>query len=409
MLQRQVKLWGMNDALFFDALKAARHQIPWENLYRRLEQAAKQKEVDFLERLLAGFVRDASEGKYDVGYPTLEPMIIDSLTRALAPAGVERLAGALLHFALGRKQRGARGPSHDDWESRMWAVIRASAAVAAELGAHSHLSLLAPRAENPILLEFIACCTHEAILRDQPFSEAERETLRAVLTPHPLSWLPLQKTSLEQGLPSVRGLIWSRGMGGAPFPGNQTPLPLGDLQPFEAEPIDVDRTRVAAAYINPRKRYNARVEVARFLLSRGVPMGLALLERLPLHCTGRSSAPDEDGDTWRDDPPLPIYMYQYTPGEALAALFAARYPGRCYEPWPLGAWARLAAWESLGAMVDLPATTTVEEIEEEAVHYQFASFTCSSRWYVQIACDFGLLAQNQPKDIVTILAGTDSD
>jgi hypothetical protein len=93
-------------------------------------------------------------------------------------------------------------------------------------------------------------------------------------------------------------------------------------------------------------------------------------------------------------------------------LFAAAANGGAYSSGLGGAYGRLAAWTSLGALIDAPATAKPAEIDAAAPSAQFLVFGAASSaggWWHDIAWDIGLLAVRSGGASVAVLAATDTD
>ena len=92
------------------------------------------------------------------------------------------------------------------------------------------------------------------------------------------------------------------------------------------------------------------------------------------------------------------------------ALFAASANGGAYSSGLGGAYGRRAAWVSMAALLDAPASATPVQLDVLAPSAQFLMFgATNSEWWNDVAWDIGVLAVRPAGDSVAVLAATDAD
>jgi GNAT superfamily N-acetyltransferase len=90
-------------------------------------------------------------------------------------------------------------------------------------------------------------------------------------------------------------------------------------------------------------------------------------------------------------------------------LFAAACNGGAYSAGLGGAYGRLAAWTSLGALAGAPADADIDAIEPLASRCAFLTFRAAGPWFHDVAWDLGALALRPDGATVAVLAATDAE
>ena len=93
---------------------------------------------------------------------------------------------------------------------------------------------------------------------------------------------------------------------------------------------------------------------------------------------------------------------------ALGALFGAAHGGGAYGRREWGAYARLHAWQSLGALAGCAPTASAEAVAAEALRCEWFEFG-GTDWFAHIAGDLGLMCVRPDRLSVALLAASDSD
>lgn len=93
---------------------------------------------------------------------------------------------------------------------------------------------------------------------------------------------------------------------------------------------------------------------------------------------------------------------------ALIHLFASAHNGGAYGGGEWGAYGRLRAWQTFGALVGCAPTATADEIMTEAVRCEWLSFG-GTDWFYQLPPDIGLICVRPDRLSVALLAATDTD
>jgi uncharacterized protein (TIGR02996 family) len=251
------------------------------------------------------------------------------------------------------------------------------------------------------------CLLHELVLRGRDPSAFPGAAAHAALMRergHALSWLPLAPLAPDAGLapflPQFGGAgSWSAG--GAPTTGPTLP----NQTPGGAEgPLVLASGKVApdaplfAAVRGWSDESNGSLEGAWFRLDRPLipeAVGGSWFARLPADVTG-GALPDR----WTVNP-LP-------PGGALGRLFGAAHSGGAYGRGEWGAYGRLHAWRSLGALAGCDPNAAPEAVAAEAARCEWFEFG-GTNWFVEIAWDLGLVCVRPDRLTVGLLAATDTD
>ncbi|MGA5316374.1 DUF6183 family protein [Streptomyces pseudogriseolus] len=122
--------------------------------------------------------------------------------------------------------------------------------------------------------------------------------------------------------------------------------------------------------------------------------GMALLQRLPLDCL------EGDGTA---------VACVTTPDDVLNELFSAAYHGGVGGQGQGGAYARLFAWESLYALMGLPADVPFLEAVRTTPDHRWVRFLASTPWFHHDTADLGLAVLDSSRTRVAVLAATDTD
>jgi hypothetical protein len=90
-------------------------------------------------------------------------------------------------------------------------------------------------------------------------------------------------------------------------------------------------------------------------------------------------------------------------------LFGAASNGGAYGGAEFGAYGRLAAWQSLAALTGAGASASYDDVYKSAVESNWYSLTSTSKWFYNIAWDFGIVCLRPDKRHIAILAASDQD
>jgi len=236
--------------------------------------------------------------------------------------------------------------------------------------------------------ELAACLLQETALRyDASAAEGYAQRLRAA--GHPLAELPLRPTPAEHGL----GLPCYRGPseGGPPEGG-----PSGERQ-SEADGIQVVATEIewpeAPVALGVFQGWETEAKLLR--LERpvaGDDFGASLLRGLGLQSAASSFAGVRFAGVRFAG------VRRVESGDVLRTLFRAAAGGGPYGPRIHGAYGRLAAWRSLGALFG---------VQEKECLWLF--YTSDWHLHVHPCMDIGIAALRPDRRTVAILAATNSD
>ncbi|MGW3339268.1 DUF6183 family protein [Streptomyces sp. NPDC001009] len=254
--------------------------------------------------------------------------------------------------------------------------------------------------------ELRACLVHELVLRGVAIEEMPRIATWATSphwSHHPLNRLPLRLSDVE---------------GCADFPGygprtSSHPMPYGLSESRELLTLSADArvpsvqetttqataTAVAKAVANWTEESNGRVEARHFRFAEpldvgSVPDALAALGLDCLRGTGRKAA---------------FSVAVCPPAQVWRVLFAAASTGGAYGSGSYGAYGRLAAWQSMGALAKSPAGAAAGEVEVRVRDCTWHVFDADTKWFERVAWDIGVAALAPDRRGLAVLAATDTD
>ncbi len=258
--------------------------------------------------------------------------------------------------------------------------------------------------------EVLACWIHEMVLRG---TSLDRETpivsfhAQLVDEKHPLGGMPLTMLEAESEAPTYMPMYGANAISKAvarlesgPQSTRTIPPPGEHVAPRtmrEDDPAFEARLREAIVPWTTGSNGKAEAKVFRLEPALDASPGRWLLRALPLDCAVTPEA---------------LHAERTGADAVWGALFAAAANGGAYSSGLGGAYGRRAAWTSLGALIDAPATATPAEIDARAPSAQFLVFGAASSaggWWHDIAWDIGLLAVRPGGGSVAILAATDTD
>ncbi|WP_437068208.1 DUF6183 family protein [Streptomyces sp. enrichment culture] len=227
--------------------------------------------------------------------------------------------------------------------------------------------------------------------------DAYAERLRTL--GHPLAWLPETRLDIEhrfmvrvRGLGSVKTLRQLR----ARFP-EVPPSETGADAGLHAVGVPDDARAQAAARPFVAGGWARAPEARFFVLPAPIEpgdFGTALLQRLPLDCL------EGDGTA---------VACMTTPDDVLNELFSAAYHGGAGGQGQGGAYARLFAWESLYALMGLPADVPHLDAVRRTPDHRWLRFLASTPWFHHDIADLGLAVLDASRTRVAVLAATDTD
>jgi hypothetical protein len=256
--------------------------------------------------------------------------------------------------------------------------------------------------------ELLACWLHEVVLRGTSLANdahAKRFQERLVKARHPLGGLPLALLPAEREVPSYMPLYGDKGLGRAIDTLTSGPMSVRTVPP-PADGSAVRATRVDEAGVTERltsavrpwaEGKSGKVEAKVFTLTPEVAssaLGSWLLRALPLESTTATARLD---------------VSRTGPEGVFGPLFSAASNGGAYSSGLGGAYGRLAAWTSLGALVGAPAGADVAAIDTLAAASTFLTFRAPGPWFHDVAWDVGALALRSDGRSAAVLAATDAE
>jgi hypothetical protein len=358
-------------------------------------KAGRSQDLVALARALEAEASPANKRWFEAAADHVE----DQLALCTDPGAVD----ALLSLSLENRERSVVVPRPRELRVR---------AFASRLGygqtAETFLSALDRAGERAEHRELFACWMHEVVLRgtslaEDPRAKRFRETLRSA--GHPLGALPLVLQRTEREAPSYMPLYGDKGLGRAidtlasgPMSARTIPPPA-DGASVRATLVDERATveRLTSAVRPWAEGKSGKVEAKVFSLAPSVDpavVGSWLLRALPLDSTTAAAR---------------IEVTRTGAEGVFGPLFSAASNGGAYSSGLGGAYGRLAAWTSLGALVGAPVDAEYEAIDALASKTAFLTFRSPGPWFHDVAWDLGALALRGGGTTVAVLAATDTE
>jgi hypothetical protein len=322
--------------------------------------------------------------------------VLDELLRQLAraPGAVPLEVAFALAPLLGAPSAGAdvRPPGRLRVLAAMLASFRTADEIRATLDGHP--------SDDPATEDLAAMTLQELVLRGASFEPdpaacALWQSLAA--RAHPLARLPLRLTELESNLPLTRyapdGRSSSHAGAGPSGLGRSFPSASGEGRWFEELSAGLD----TAAAAMPFEGWTAH--------SNGESVARLYRATDPLNASGPRLLARVVGEML--DVQGNVHIGVETAASVFAQLFAAGEGGGAYGGSLLGAYARLAAWTSLGALTAAQPPAGVEPVLQAAHGCEWFSFDCD--WFQHIAWDVGVAALRPDGRTFAVLAATDTD
>lgn len=348
---------------------------------------------------LADAIEARSTAPKVAAFETLADHVEDQLALAATPASVEAL------FGLAAKDR-----------VRSVEVPRPTAtrlrAFASRLGFGSADVFFATldrigEGRSATDRELLACWMHELVLGGTALDQDPRAVaFERHLTEekHPLGGLPLSLLATEREAPSYMPLYGDKGLGRAierlasgPMSARTIPPPAdGGTVKATARDDGAIAARMGEAVRPWQEGSNGKIEAKVFDLAPSVGIGSLgswLLRALPLESTAGA----------------PRLEVSRTGADAVfGALFAAASNGGAYSAGLGAAYGRLAAWASLGALVDAAPDADILTRDARVGECAFLTFRAPGPWFFDVAWDLGALALRADGKTVAVLAASDS-
>ncbi|MFD8593469.1 DUF6183 family protein [Kitasatospora sp. NPDC059646] len=249
--------------------------------------------------------------------------------------------------------------------------------------------------------ELRACLVHELLLRGVDTAAVPGLAAWATgphVAHHPLGALPLTPSPLE-ALADLPG--HSTGGSSRPLPYGQswgrklTARHDGELPAATECTAPETAAELGRAVANWAEESNGRIEARVFEFAAPLPAGAVAAALLALGLDSLAGAG-----------PRALTVTTCGPAEAWSLLFAAAATGGAYNHGAHGAYGRLAARQSLGALAGADAGAGLEP-RADACHW-FA-FDAATPWFDHVAWDLGLAALSPDGRRLAVLAATDTD
>lgn len=233
---------------------------------------------------------------------------------------------------------------------------------------------------------------------------------------HPLGWLPLFKTELEQHIKgskprfsigaTPRGsyeFVFSHWTGGSLDPNDRSIPPSGVGVYASLRWIDVTNDTayrsISSAVLNWMVESNGKFEVKCIAFDAPFP---------PEHVTP-SMLQSWGLEALRGVEVEDITFQPISAREVYAILFRSAAIGGDLGGGCFGAYGRLYAWQSLAGLAGMPPGVSLETVLEAAQHCTCYYVWAPSQWFDQVVTEFGLLVLRPDRRSAAFLAASDSD
>ncbi|MGW1532435.1 DUF6183 family protein [Streptomyces aureus] len=296
------------------------------------------------------------------------------------------------------------GPGHREESERIRRSVAAKLTKAQQLRELAPLFAELPDTADDPSTEVRACLLGELALigagRGRPALDAYAERLREL--GHPLAVLPRTRLDIEH-----RFTVRVRGLGSVKTP-EQLRSRFPETSPSEAGAAAGRTARPASDGARSRAAAEpfvaggwAREPEARFFtLPRPVDpddFDISFVKELPLACLAGEGTRRGGAVACRT-----------APDDVLDALFAAAYHGGANGRAQGGAYARLYAWRSLYALMDLSADVPFLEAAGRALDHRWLRFMAFTDWFHHDTADEAFAVLDPGRGRVAVLAATDT-
>jgi|GEM_PF-6239981 len=252
-----------------------------------------------------------------------------------------------------------------------------------------------------------SCLLHELVVRERSHAALPGAVMHAARMRergHPLAWLPTHLLFTDLFLPSLatRFNINSYGNGGEVGYGSAlgaTAVPLDAPRVITNEEFPPE-SPVFAAVRSWEAESGGRLEGRVFRLDRELSASAVSrlwFTRLPADSVHGSIV----GVQW--------FVNRAAAANTLGALFAAAQAGGAYSRGEFGAYGRLHAWQSLGALAGCAPEASIDEVAREVERCEWFSFGGSAWFDVIEQLNLGVICVRADRRTVALLAATDTD
>lgn len=292
------------------------------------------------------------------------------------------------------------------WQSERRAQVGALRELAARASAREQPPAFTEPADARAFEEQ-SCLLHELVLREREqaaLPAAVAHVARMRERGHPLAWLPTRLLSTDAFLPSLAVRFSPNGGYGGGEVGyggalEATAVPFDAPRVVSTEDLP-DEAPVFAAVRSWRAESGGSYEACLFRLER--ELSTSTVSRLWFT---RLPAGSVDGsivsNSWR--------VNRMVAANMLARLFEAAQNGGAYGRGEFGAYGRLHAWQSLGALAGCAPEASIEEVAREAERCAWFSFAGSAWFDVVEHLNLGAICVRADRRTVALLAATDAD
>lgn len=251
-----------------------------------------------------------------------------------------------------------------------------------------------------------SCLLHELVVRGRGHAvlpAALEHAARMKERGHPLAWLPTRLLSVDAFLPSLAMRFTDGGFGGGTigYGGALAAVAVPPDAPRVISNEELPPDSVAFAAVRSwANESNGQFEGRVFRIDRELSadvVGRLWFTRLPAESVDGSIV----GVQW--------FVNRMIAANTLALLFGAAQHGGAYSRGEFGAYGRLHAWQSLGALAGCAPEAPIENVLREVERCEWLWFGGSAWFNVIEQLNMGVICVRADRRTVALLAATDTD
>jgi hypothetical protein len=281
--------------------------------------------------------------------------------------------------------------------------LRMASVIASTLAPELTQALIVRHIADHKFLEVITPLIQESVARGADYDAVEPISTfwrKLMKQNHPLAWLPLLRMDIER---SISFPSYSTGGSVAHLPSTSVqgtlekqPSRSTPEKPFTTLSLPFNQDAAARCVCSWKKHSNGKFEAKLFEISSVISaadVSTKQLLKLRLECLAGAT-------------PRQVKVDAVPADSIFAMMFGAASNGGAYPPGENGAYGRLAAWQWLAALSGVGASATFDDVHSAAKQSNWYSVSSTSKWFHNIAWDFGIVCLRPDKRHVAILVAS---